>query len=158
MSLVTDIEYTPREKPVNVFDPSTFSVEQVSEILRSLKERGLVSFYQVDLIPEDLPKTPVKPKPEPLWVWVVPEANPEQCVDIRAQVRLAQEDPNYSIITNFQFSWVKVFPGDIVVVEEGTADQVDFLRAELAKVWNEDPAYIVVLPFKIAARPAPTSA
>lgn len=91
----------------------------------------------------------------PCLVWVAPEANPEQCDDIRAQVRRTREDPDYSILTNFQLSWMKVSPGDIVVVEDGTADQVQFLRAELDKALNDDPAHIVVLPFEITVSEPP---
>ena len=91
----------------------------------------------------------------PCVVWVAPEADHDQCEDIRAQVRLTREDPAYSILTNFQLSWVKVSPGDIVAVEDGDKNQVHFLRAELDKVWNEDPNYIVVLPFEITVSEPP---
>lgn len=98
---------------------------------------------------EDLDLVPGQEAPtlRNVTVWCAEDVSRDKCEEIRNRIRLAQSEAQH-IITNFFLTPRVVYPEDrICILDAGVAD-MDYLRDELAKAW-EDPAYIAVVPYEI---------
>ena len=98
---------------------------------------------------EDLDLVPGQEAPtlRNVTVWCAEDVSRDKCEEIRNRIRLAQSEPSH-LITNFFLTPRVVYPEDRICVLDVSADDMDYLRTELTKAW-EDPAYIAVVPYEI---------
>ena len=74
----------------------------------------------------------------------------DQLTKLQAELQRSYDEPDYSGVANFAIVQVIIGEGDLVVAEDASESQTEFLRDELDLAW-EDPSYIAVVPFKVHA-------
>ncbi len=87
-------------------------------------------------------------------VFFAEDMNQEQAGELREQLKLVREDPNYSIITNFPVQWVDIAPGESICANDASAEQIEDLREQMALAY-EDPNHPVVVGFVVATEGNP---
>jgi len=87
-------------------------------------------------------------------VWMAENLDGAAVGKLRAEIRRSQDDPDYSIVTNFSLSWLDVARDSIICAEYANEDQVERVRKELDAAW-EDPDHIAVLPVLISVQEYP---
>lgn len=72
----------------------------------------------------------------------------EQIEELREQVKLCLNDPDYTMVTNFDVHVVTVHPHSCVCAENASPEQVERLQEELDRM-RDDPDHIPVVNFSI---------
>lgn len=71
---------------------------------------------------------------------------------LREEIRKALDDPEYTIITNFEFYGFELHRGHHLWATDADDAQTEALRKEVAAAWD-DPDHIAVLPFDVCSAP-----
>ena len=90
--------------------------------------------------------TKADPEQGAIWIYVVP--GDEAAEELRSQLEVARQDPEFSVVTNYEIARVALPRGATLIAEEAPEAGIIWLRQEIEKALD-DPNYDVICPFNI---------